>query len=91
MANLLITQDEPGAPRRKERKLYPEIILREKFRGWETTARLSFDEELSEFLKLVAGKPARLADGKAGVLAIAVAQAVYLSSREHRTVALSEI
>jgi hypothetical protein len=37
---------------------------------------------------MVAGEPSRLADGNAGVLAVEVAQAVYASTREHRTVSL---
>jgi len=88
MLNLLITQSEPGAKRRRSFKLYPEIILREKLRGWETTTRITFDEELEDFLKMIGGASVRLADAKAGVLAIEVAQAVYRSTRERRTVSL---
>jgi predicted dehydrogenase len=86
--NVLITQNEPGGKRKKTYKLYPEIILREKLRGWETTTRITFDEELADFLDMVAGKPVRLADAKAGVHAIEVAQAVYRSTRERSTVQL---
>ena len=86
--NLLITQSEPGGKRKRAFKLYPGIILREKLRGWETTTRVTFDEELADFLDMIDGKKVRLADGKAGVHAIEVAQAVYRSTREKSTVAL---
>lgn len=86
--NMLIKQDKPGGKRKRTYKLYPEIILREKLRGWETTTRVTFDEELVDFLGMIEGKGGRLADGKAGVHAIEVAQAVYLSTRERRTVML---
>jgi predicted dehydrogenase len=88
MFNLLVTQDEPGGKRKRTFKLYPEIILREKLRGWETTTHATFVDELDQFLRMVAGEPSRLADGNAGVLAVEVAQAVYASTREHRTVSL---
>ena len=88
MSNLLITQDEPGGPRKTTRKRYPEIAVREKLRGWETTTKITFDEELADFLDMIEGKPVRLADGRRGALAIEVAQAVYLSTQERRTVTL---
>jgi hypothetical protein len=34
MFNLLVTQDRPGAARKRTMKFYPEVIFREKFRGW---------------------------------------------------------
>jgi predicted dehydrogenase len=88
MFNLLVTQERPGGPRKRTRKRYPEIIVREKLKGWETTTRITFDEELEDFLRMIAGEKVRLADGKAGVHAIEVAQAVYRSTREKRAVTL---
>lgn len=88
MFNLLITQDEPGGKRKRSFKLYPEVILREKLRGWETTTKITFDEELDDFLRMIGGESVRLADARAGVLAIEVAQAVYRSTQERRTVSL---
>ncbi len=88
MFNMLITQDKPGGRRKKTYKFYPEIILREKLKGWETTTHGTFVDELDDFLNMVDGKPSRLADGKAGALAIEVAQAVYRSTRDHQTVSL---
>ncbi len=88
MANLLITQAAPGEARTRTRKFYPEIILREKLRGWQTTTRISFEEELRDFLAMRDGATVPLADGRAGVLANEVAQGVYRSSRAHETVVL---
>lgn len=89
MSNLLITHDEPGGPRKTSRRRYPEVAIREKLRGWETTTQITFDEELADFLRMIDGEDGvRLADGRRGVLAIEVAQAVYLSTRERRTVKL---
>jgi predicted dehydrogenase len=88
MSNLLVTQSEPGAARTTRRKRYPWIAVREKLRGWQTTTKISFDEELVDFLDMVDGKKVRLADGRRGVLAIEVAQAAYASAREGRTVTL---
>lgn len=88
MFNMLLTQEKPGGPRKRKLKLYPEIILREKLKGWETTTRITFDEELEDFLRMLAGEKVRLADGRAGVHAIEVAQAVYRSTRERDTIEL---
>ena len=88
MFNLLITQEKPGARRKRSFKFYPEIILREKLRGWETTAKISFDEELRDLLLMIEGRQVRLADGRAGLHAVEVADAVYRSSSEHRTIQL---
>jgi predicted dehydrogenase len=88
MRNILITHERPGARRKRRFKVYPEIIVREKLKGWESTTRGTFEEELSDFLKMIAGEKVRLADGQAGVLAVEVADAVYRSSRERRAVTL---
>jgi predicted dehydrogenase len=88
MFNLLITQDKPGGRRRRTMKFYPEVILREKLKGWQTTTYGTFVEELADFLRTIDGEKTPLADGAAGVRAIEVAQAVYRSTREHRTIRL---
>lgn len=88
MFNLLITQDKPGGKRKRRFKFYPEIIIQEKLRGWESTSLRTFEQELADFLRMVNGESVPLADGAAGLLAVEVAQAVYRSSREHRTVSI---
>lgn len=90
MFNLLITQDKPGGKRTKLVKRYPEIIVREKVKGWQTTSKISFDDELKEFLRMVQGaKDARMADGWSGLRANEIAQAVYRSTASGDRVVLS--
>jgi len=89
MSNLLVTQDKPGGARRKIRKLYPEIMVREKLKSWTSTALLSFQEELADFLRMINGETVPLADGFAGFRAVEIANAVYQSSAESRVIALS--
>jgi predicted dehydrogenase len=91
MSNLLITQDKPGGPRRKVRKFYPEIMLREKLKSWTSTALLSFEEELADFLRMTRGEKTNLADGVAGFRAVEMANAVYQSTRNGQPVRLSVI
>jgi len=91
MENLLIANTTRGELR-KVRKLYPDIILREKLKGWKTTALLSFQEELDDFLKMVAGDyRVALADGHAGLRSVEVSDAVRTSSRSGQPVELSNI
>jgi len=89
MFNLLVTQDRPGGPRRRQMKFYPEIILREKFKGWQTTTYVSFQEELADFLRMVRGEQVPLADGWSGLRAVEIAHAVYQSSATGSPVTLS--
>ena len=89
MSNLLVTQDKPGGARRKIRKLYPEIMVREKLKSWTSTALLSFQEELADFLRMINGETVPLADGFAGFRAVEIANAVYQSSAESRVISLS--
>jgi len=89
MFNLLVTQDKPGGRRKRQMKFYPEIILREKLKGWTTTAFLSFQEELADFLKMLRGEPVPLADGWSGLRAVEIAHAVYQSSETGSAVTLS--
>ena len=91
MQNLLITQEKPGAPRKKTRKIYPEIMVREKLKSWTSTALLSFEEELSDFLRMVRGEKTSLADGVAGFRAVEMAHAVYESTRLGQPVRLSAV
>lgn len=86
MFNMLVTQDEPGGPRKRRFKFYPAIAIREKLRGWETTTRMSFDGELADFLRVIAadsdGPEINLADGWAGVRSVEIAEATYASSEQ---------
>jgi predicted dehydrogenase len=91
MFNLIVTQERPGAARTKRSMRYPEIILREKLRGWQTTTKLTFDDELREFLRMVRGHgPVAIADGWSGFRANEIAQAVYESTSSGQSVTLQE-
>lgn len=92
MQNLLITHDKPGGPRKKEKKHYPEIMVREKLKSWTSTALLSFKEELADFHKMLSGDTSvPLADGYAGLRAIEVAQAVRESTETRQAVLLEPL
>lgn len=91
MRNVLITQDRPGGPRRTSTKYYPEIMVREKLRSWTSTALLSFQDELADFLRMLEGQSVALADGVAGFRAVEIANAVYRSTASGEPVTLSEI
>lgn len=63
MFNLLVTHDKPGGPRRRTFKLYPELIVREKLQGWQSTTYASFQAELADFVRRLRGETVPLADG----------------------------
>jgi len=89
MQNLLITQEGPDAPRKKTRRFYPEIMIREKLKSWKTTALLSFKEELRDFIATTAGASGLpLADGNDGLRALELAAAVRQSTQTHEAVHL---
>ena len=89
MQNLLITQDKPGAPRKKIRRFYPEIMIREKLKSWKTTALLSFKEELRDFIARISGtRGLPLANGNDGVRALELAAAVRQSTQSKEVVHL---
>jgi len=90
MMNLVVTTDEARRRRVRRVDLHPWINIREKLRGWETTATLAFAEELTDFVRLIAGEPSRIADGRAGLLAVSVANAVYESSATGRSVTIAD-
>jgi predicted dehydrogenase len=89
MFNLVIARNEGGG-RKRQVKLYPSIIVREKLRGWESTTLATFEQELGDFLKMIAGATVPLADGWSGVRAVEIAHAVYRSSSTGEVVTLSE-
>jgi predicted dehydrogenase len=60
-----------------------------KTQSWTSTALLSFQEELADFLRMINGETVPLADGFAGFRAVEIANAVYQSSAESRAITLS--
>ena len=92
MYNLLITQDRPGAARSRKARYYPEVMLREKFRTWKSTALLSFKDELRDFVKAANGTGnLPLADGYDGLRALEVAAAVRQSTATGQAVELPHL
>jgi len=89
MKNTLVTLPEPGGKPTTTKLQYFDIAVREKIQSWKTTAKLSFAEELRDFLKLCEGDlRVRIADGNAGLRSIEIANAVAESSRTNAPVEL---
>jgi predicted dehydrogenase len=86
----VIQLDETGGRARRARKFYPWIAFREKVRGWQTTVRATFEQELGDFLGLLQNRPGSIADGVAGLRAVEIAHAVYASSRSRSPVTLTQ-
>jgi predicted dehydrogenase len=86
MMATIIRLDRPGGARRVERRFYPEAIVREKLKGWQSTVIQTFLEEFSDFAAAARGEAGsgRLARGEDGLRAVQVAQAVCASGREGR-------
>jgi len=89
MFNLLVTQPRPGAARRRRVKWYPQLIVREKLWGWESTSYVTLREELADFVRRLRGESVPLADGWAGLRAVEIAAAVRESTRTGAPVVLS--
>jgi predicted dehydrogenase len=89
MFNLMITQDRPGAPRKKRYNFHLDVMVREKLKGWTSTALRTFEEELRDFMGTVRGERTNLASGFDGFRAVEIANAVYRSSREGGAIRLT--
>lgn len=90
MMHLLISMDKPGGTSRRTRSFYPMNILKEKLFGWQGTVVETFRQELMDFIALAAGgRPPAIADGYAGFRAVEIANAVYRSTAEKKTVGLT--
>lgn len=91
MQTLVITRDQNGRTR-KHRKFFPEIIIREKLKSWQSTAVLSFEEELRDFVRTINNDGVfPVADGHDGLRSLEVAQAVRESSETGKTVRLQPL
>jgi predicted dehydrogenase len=89
MQNLLITQDRPGGVRRTTRYRYPEIQLREKARTWQSTALISFRDELADFVAMTEGSTeVVIADGYAGLRSVEIADAVRRCTESKQAISL---
>ena len=88
--NLFVSRDPKTGAKKKMRKFYPELILKEKFKGWESTSHYTFVKELDDFLQMIEGKNVRLADGWSGARALEITEAVYRSEETGEVVKLSD-
>ena len=91
MMSMGIYLDKPGGRRRRTYNFYPGMMIREKIQGWQSSVIRTFRQEFTDFVKLVAGKPAEIAAGVCGLRAVQIAHAVYQSTRERRPVCLEPI
>jgi predicted dehydrogenase len=88
-SNLLITHERPGTPRRRTGRTYLDIKVREKIQGWETTTLASFQDELTDFQRRIAGATVPLGNTLDGLRSVQIAQAVYDSTRSGQVVAIT--
>lgn len=86
----VIRMDKPGGERKIERHFYPMNILKEKFRGWQTTTVQALLEELDDFVAMANGGKGtgRNALGVDGLRSIQVAKAVYESGKAGKAIVL---
>ena len=89
MMNMLIYSDKPGGRRHRKFNFYPMNIIEEKVHGWQSTVIKSFQQELTDFVKLCEGKQGIIADGFSGFRAVEIADAVYRSTVEKQMNATS--
>lgn len=87
MMNVLIVKDAPDSKPRRRFLFYPMNAVREKLFGWQSTVIDTFQQELIDFTAMCAGGPAgQLADSFAGYRALEIANAIYRSSTDNRSV-----
>ncbi len=90
MFAMRVTMDRPGGARRREMKLFPQILWQEKRRGWQSTVVQTFERELADFVRQAEGAgDRRNADGWDGLRAVEIADAVYRSTQSGEPVRLS--
>jgi len=89
MMNMAIYIDEPGGKPRRKYNFYPMNIIKEKTRGWQVTTAQAFQEEFSDFVGLCEGRQGGIiADAFSGFRAVEIADAVYRSSAEKKSISL---
>lgn len=92
MQNLLITHAKPGAPRKVERKRYLDLMVKEKLKSWTSTTKVTFEDELADFVARVGGNwTGALADGHDGLRSLQVADAVRRSTESGEAVHLEPL
>ena len=92
MRATVITMDRPGGRARRRENFYPWLIVREKLRGWQSTAIDTLAAEMTDFRSLVEGRAPTgpIAQAEDGFRAIEIAGAVYQSSVSGKAVRLAD-
>lgn len=91
MRAMVISRDRNGRQSKKSH-LFPEIMVREKLKTWQSTALLSFEDELRDVVRLITeGDIGEAADGHDGLSSLEVAQAVRQSTETGETVRLDPL
>ncbi|MEO6435632.1 MAG: Gfo/Idh/MocA family oxidoreductase [Tepidisphaeraceae bacterium] len=90
MMATVIRLDRLGGSQSVERRFYPKAILREKFKGWQSTVIQTFLEEFADFVAAARAQPqsGRLALGTDGLRAVQIAHATYASQSSRECVRL---
>lgn len=93
MMATIIKLDKPGGIKTVRRHFFPMNIIKEKFRGWQSTVLQTFLEELTDFVASARGEnhSGRLAVGSDGLRAVQIAHATYRSEEERMCVRLSPL
>lgn len=91
MRNVLVTGNRPGVRKRVTHKRWLDVQVREKLKTWHDTALRSFTAELADFVDLArGGSGGRIADARAGLRAVEIADAVRRSTRTGEAVRLPD-
>jgi predicted dehydrogenase len=93
MQYLQILIDKPGGAGKVERDFYIKAMVREKFRGWQSTVVQTFVEEFADFVSLATGASGatRIALAADGTRAVEVAHATYQSHSSGQRVTLPQL
>lgn len=90
MLSTIITMDKPGGHATTKRNFHLSTAIREKLKGWQTTAIQTFVEEQTDFINLAKGKDTGqvIATAEDGIKSIQIAHAVYEASQTGKSVDL---
>jgi len=91
MMNMVILFDKTSGRRKRKFNCYIKNNIQEKLYGWQFTVEKTFQKELSDFVNLCQGnKINTIADGFSGFRAIEIANAIYSSNLEKKTIRLNQ-
>lgn len=94
MSATIIRLDKPGGTPRVQNLRYPELIIREKLQGWQTTTMQALMEEMDEFSALASGattSQGRLSSGYDGLRSMQVVKAAYASGKSGQAITLDPL